>query len=399
MKTPSYILLIFFICACQASADRHDGSPNFLLPATKTYSKSLSNADSIKYANAAQDYYNMHLGNRRFNGGMVVAKNGVIVFEKYEGFKDLRSKDTLTAQTPFHIASTSKTITGMAILRLVQQGKIKLDDSLTHFFPQVAYKGITIEMLLSHRSGLPNYLYYFESNGWDRNKMLTNNDVLQSLFTTKAGATSRPGTRFQYCNTNFVLLALVIEKASGMSYAQFLQKEFFDPLQMNNTYVYSLTNAATATPSFNANGSLWKLDQFDLTYGDKNIYSTPRDLLKWDRALSNGEVINEALLDSAYMPRSNEKRSIHNYGLAWRMLLLPNGKKVIYHNGRWHGFNAMFARLIEDDATIIILGNRYNSNIYEARKMYDIFGNYYGNGSDDEEDDDAATTAKSVVLK
>lgn len=395
MKTPLYIIIAFFIYSCQVSADKSQAKLT-LAPVPATTYSTLSKADSLKYSTAAEAYFEKHLARTGFNGGIVVAKNGTIVFEKYQGFKDLRGKDSLTNQTPFHIASTSKTITGMAILKLVEQGKLKLTDSLTSIFPEIAYKGITVEMLMSHRSGLPNYLYYFETNGWDKNKMVTNTDVLQSLYTKDAGATARPGTRFQYCNTNFVILALVIEKVSGKPYAQFLQEQFFTPLNMSDTYVYNVSNAATATPSFNWNGRKWELDKFDLTYGDKNIYSTPRDLLKWDQALYNDLVVNRALLDVAYTPRSNEKRSTHNYGLAWRMLLLPTGKKVIYHNGRWHGFNAMFARLIDNDATIIILGNRYNHNIYEARKMYDIFGDYYGNGVD-EEDDDNNASFKSVA--
>lgn len=370
---------MFSLAACQASADKRSNQVDSLPIAQVAYLP-----DRDVYHEAVKEYVDKHLLNTNFSGGILVAKNGVIVYEHYAGFKDLRSKDSMTAETPIHIASTTKTITAMAVLKLVEQGKLNLDDTLNKFFPQLAYDGITVQMLLSHRTGLPNYLYYFEKNKWDKKKMVTNQDVLESLYKKQPGGGARPGRNFNYNNTNYVLLATLIEKVSGFSYADFLKKEIFDPLNMKHTYVYDMQHASEATPSFNWDGRFWSLDEFDLTYGDKNIYSTPRDLLKWDQALNAGRVLNTALLDSAYTPLSNERPSVHNYGMGWRLLNLKNGKKVIYHHGRWHGFNSMFARLPEENATIVILGNRYNRRIYEARDMYDIFGNYSGKGKDHE---------------
>ena len=227
-------------------------------------------------------------------------------------------------------------------------------------------------MLLSHRSTIPNYLNYLKG----KDTCYTNNDVLNSLYNIQPKLEGRPGTRFSYSNTNYVLLAMIIEKVSGESFASYMKKHFFDPLQMTDTRVYS-TLDHTAPPSFSWDGSYWQPDPFDCTYGDKNIYSTPRDLLKWDQALYSEQLFSKQTLDSAFSPLSNERPSIHNYGLGWRMLNLKNGKKVIYHNGRWHGSNAVFVRLPEERATIIIIGNKYNSNIYtSARKAYDLFGDY-----------------------
>ncbi|HRO71607.1 MAG TPA: serine hydrolase, partial [Chitinophagaceae bacterium] len=141
-------------------------------------------------------------------------------------------------------------------------------------------------------------------------------------------------------------------------------------------------------------------DMMEGTAGDKNIYSTPRDLLKWDQALYTSQFLNQVMIDSAFQPNSNERPSLHNYGLGWRMLNFPNGKKVIYHFGRWHGFNAAFARLIDEKVTIVILGNRYNSNIYRvARKAYDIFGNYDQNGGNDEEENDNERVNNMLAVK
>jgi CubicO group peptidase (beta-lactamase class C family) len=150
---------------------------------------------------------------------------------------------------------------------------------------------------------------------------------------------------------------------------------------MDNTYVVTLSDTLQRNMSFNASGGVWAMDYTDGPYGDKNIYSTPRDLLKWDQSLYDNTILSQKILDSAFTPYSNERPSMHNYGLGFRLLNLKNGKKVIYHNGHWHGFNSAFARLPDEKATIIILGNKYNSSIYTtARKLYNIFGNYDQNG-------------------
>ena len=147
-----------------------------------------------------------------------------------------------------------------------------------------------------------------------------------------------------------------------------------------------MNDARDVLMSYQPNNALWTLDFSDGPYGDKNIYSTPRDLLKWDQSFYTHRILSEKMLDSAYTPYSNERPGIHNYGLGWRMLNLPNGKNVYYHNGHWHGFNSAFARLVDDHATIIIIGNKYNQSIYTtAKNLYNIFGNYDGRADDGEE--------------
>ena len=344
---------------------------------------SLDSAEIKKYNDAISDFLNRSLLRfGRFNGSILIAKKGEVVYEKYVGYKDLRTKEPITSATSLQIASTSKTFTGMAILKLIQEGKLNLDDRLDQIFPGFPYQGISVKMLLNHRSGLPNYLYYLEKGKWDKKVFLTNNDVLNTLMTLQPPRAANPDRRFLYSNTNYVLLASIIEKVSGQSFPAYMRTQFFEPLGMQNTYVYTITDTSRYTPSFNPGNGVWQMDYTDGPYGDKNIYSTPRDLLKWDQALYSNSVINPALLDSAFTPYSNERPSVHNYGLGWRLLMLKSGKKVIYHNGRWHGFNSAFARLPDERATIIILGNKYNSSIYStARKIYNFFGPYDETGS------------------
>jgi CubicO group peptidase (beta-lactamase class C family) len=261
----------------------------------------------------------------------------------------------------------------MAILKLVQMGKLSLDDDVKKYFPAFPYDGVTVRLLLSHRSGLPNYIYFMEKLGWDPKKYCSNEDMLSYMIKYRPNPNSTPNTHFEYCNTNFALLGLIMEKASGMNYADFLQKEFFTPLHMKDTYVFDLKDSATAMPSYDWRGRQEGLTYLDTGFGDKNIYSTPEDLLKWDQAMYTNEIFSKKTLEEAYTPYSNEKPGMRNYGYGWRMNVYRDGRKIIYHNGWWHGNNAVFIRMVQDSATIIVLGNKYNQAIYKSKKMSEIF--------------------------
>jgi CubicO group peptidase (beta-lactamase class C family) len=334
--------------------------------------------DLDRYRNAVERFYDSALDHPSFNGAFLVAKNGHIIYEKYKGFGDFSKKDSLSEHHAFHIASVSKTFTGMAVMKLYEERRLSLDDTLGKFFPSFPYAGVTVKMLLNHRSGLPNYAYYLEKNKWDKKRKVTNQDVLNTLYTFHPNLDFTPGRRFAYCNTNYALLALVIEKVSGIPYPEYMNITFFGPLSMQDTYVYTQADSARAMPSYEYNGRKWGIDYLDLVYGDKNIYSTPRDLLKWDQALYSQNLFRQSTLDTAFTPYSFEKPGIKNYGLGWRMFVYPTGRKIIYHNGWWHGNNSVLTRLIQDSATIIVLGNKRNNRIYRVKPLFELFSHYNG---------------------
>lgn len=362
-----YIAATLLLSGCGASsAKKKNKEDQDIITAAVN---SLSKAEADRCRRIAEDFYDSSLKRTGFNGAMLVAKKGQVVFEQYNGFARLKGKDSITANTPFHIASTTKTFTAMAVLKLAEEGKLNINDSLQKFFPGFPYEGMTVKILLNQRSGLPNYAYYLEKINWDDNVKVTNEDVLQTLIQHKPDLQNAVNRRFNYSNTNFVLLALIIERVSGKSYADYLQEVFFTPLQMTNTKVFNRNDSATATPSYMWNGVQEAFTYLDVTYGDKNIYSTVRDLLKWDQALYSNKLFKQSTLDSAFQPYSFEKPGIHNYGFGWRMYTLANNNKIIYHNGWWHGNNSTFYRVLPDSLTIIILGNKFNRNIYRVKPL------------------------------
>ncbi len=358
--------------------------------AISTPTSSMTPEEFRRYADASKEFAEKLFGNGRLNGSLLVAKNGEIIYEQYSGFRNPRAhKDSITPNTPFHLASVSKTITAMAVLKLAEDGLIALEDSLPAYFPNFPSRGVTIKTLLNHRSGLPNYVHYMDRLGWDKKRTITNQDVLDFIIARhKDIDIGTPDRRFSYSNTNYALLALLIEKVTGQTYAQYLQSNFFQPLGMKDSYVYTLADSARSLPSYFNNGRQYAFDFLDLVYGDKNIYSTVRDLLKFDQALNTATFFSKKMIDSAYTPYSFEKPGTHNYGLGWRMLLLKNGKKVVYHNGWWHGNRTAFYRLVDENVAIIAFCNNDSKLIYRTKDLADVFGNYF---RDDSEKNDAIT--------
>lgn len=393
LKTTN-ILSIAAIIIIASSCGRDSQSKNTNEDSVSYYANppgNISQEDLNRYYSGVSGFYDSMLLRRGFNGAILVAKNGRIIFEKYHGYFDLQKKDTLNEHSAFHLASVTKTFTAMAVLKLAEHGKLNIDDDLKVFFPNFPYDGVTVRMLLNHRSGLPNYLYFMELLGWDKKVICSNSDILDYMVKYKPDLARKPGTSFSYCNTNYILLALLIEKASGKTYAEYLQQIFFTPLKMNDTYVFSLADTQRAMPSYNWKGQLEPFTFLDKCYGDKNIYSTPRDLFKWDQALYNNKLFTQETLEAAFRPYSNEKPGIRNYGFGWRMNIYPNGKKIIFHGGWWHGNNTMLMRLTQDSATIIILGNKYNRNVYQAKNIANIFSPYF----ETDEDDGSETTKEN----
>lgn len=354
----------------------------------------ISEQEKSRYHNEVENFWNSRLQRSGFNGALLVAKKGNIVFEKYSGYENIHKKDTLiNDHSAFHLASMSKTFTAMATLKLMEQKRLNLNDDVKKYLPGFPYQGVTVKMLLTHRSALPNYVYFMQTLGWDTHKYITNQDILDYMIKFLPPLVGRTGTHFKYCNTNYALLAMVIEKASGTSYAKYLSKNFFKPLQMNDTYVFALADTLSAMPSYDYRGRNERFNFLDGGYGDKNIYSSARDILKWDQALYSGEIFSQQTLDSAFTPYSNEKPGIKNYGLGWRMNIYPNGKKIIFHTGWWHGNNTILIRLIQDSATIIALGNKYNRGVYDSKKLANIFEPYFK--TDEKEINDASANSEA----
>jgi len=332
-------------------------------------------------------FYNKNWPNNTMNGSFLVAKNGQILFEKYNGFANKNEGTEITPDTPVQIASVSKVLTATAVLKLVNAGKIDLDQKVNTILKTFPYEECTIRMLLDHRTGMRNYAYFTDRDKsiWDRHNQLTNKDILDILATKDIGLESRTGTRFSYCNTNYAMLALIIEKITGLTYKEAMSQMIFKPLGMTHTYVFDDDkDRKKIVPSYKGNGVEIGFDYLDNVYGDKNIFSTARDLLKFDRARQSPDFLKPELLKQVYTGYSNERKGTKNYGLGIRMINWETGQNFYFHNGWWHGNTSSYITLMKEGVTIIALSNKMTRNTYAVRKLAPIFGDYPFNFKDEE---------------
>ena len=326
------------------------------------------------------NYYQKVWEQGDLSGGILVAKGDKIIFEKYRGFGREGKQMPIDANTPLHVASVSKTMTAMAVLKLVEAGKLKMEDDLTKFFPKFPYKDITVFSLLSQRSGLPKYEHFDQgikpAPEELKKEFLTNQDVLDMLIKYKPELARLSNTGFMYCNTNFALLALIVEKVTATPFPEAMQEIVFKPLKMNHTFIFQKKDIPIASQSFYSGYRLYPLANLDLIYGDKNVYTTPRDLLNFSIALYSKDFLKPELANKIFEPYSNEKKGINNYGLGFRMKEFDNGEKLTYHNGWWHGTNSVFAHLLKSKVTIVAIGNKYSQRVYSALSLSGLFENF-----------------------
>ncbi|UFH45204.1 beta-lactamase family protein [Flavobacterium galactosidilyticum] len=379
-------LLFLVLSSCNKEKKKVELSDGELPKSTMPKMKPLQKAETkltAEYSNTKKHeieaFYNKNWPNNSANGSILVAQNGQIIFERYEGYANFREKTLITKSTPLHLASVSKVITATAILKLINAKKIDLDQKVNTILREFPYPDVTIKTLLNHRSGIRNYAYFTDRDKtvWDRHNILTNQDILTIMATKNIGLEFKTDTRFSYCNTNYAMLALIIEKITKQSFEDAMKNIIFEPLGMKNTYVFNYNrDKDTAVTSYKGNKVEIGTDYLDAVYGDKNIYSTPRDLLKFDRARNAANFLTPELNAMVYKPYSNERKGTKNYGLGIRMVNWETGQNFYFHNGWWHGNTSSYITLPKEGVTIIALSNKFTRKTYDVRKLSVLFGDY-----------------------
>jgi CubicO group peptidase (beta-lactamase class C family) len=322
---------------------------------------------------------------------VLVKKDGKILFVQGYGVRQLGSSAKIDPETNFRLASFTKQFTAIAIMLLVRHGKLHYDDHLNRFFPDFPPYGkdITVRQLLNHTSGLPDYAEIMEktensgaSNKWNPEHQIQDEEVLALLKAQPVGK-FEPGTRWEYSNSGYVVLGLIVAKVSGMPYRDFLQRRIFAPLKMNHTVVYQKGINTVSDRAFGhskENDKLVETDQSptSATLGDGGIYSDVTDLAKWDEGLQKHTLLSESEMQPALTPvkladgsephwprdpqadNSTEPPAVM-YGFGW--FLDPyEGHARNYHDGGTMGFRTTIQRFINDHFTVIILCNRTDLN-------------------------------------
>ncbi|PYU07424.1 MAG: serine hydrolase [Acidobacteria bacterium] len=292
----------------------------------------------------------------------LVKKDGKIIFEQGYGVRDLRTKSKIDARTNFRLASFTKQFTAIAVMLLVHDGKLRYEESVTNMFPEFpAYgKTITVRNLLNHTSGLPDYedlmdqVEKIKGPIWSPEKQIHDAEVLQLLEKESRGKFA-PGTKWEYSNSGYVVLGLIVAKVSGNPFGEFLHDRIFAPLKMNHTLVFEKGKNEVANRAY---GHAKKENVFvetdqsstSATQGDGGIYSNLEDLAKWDDALRNHTLLSENVPESL-------RGHASAYGFGW-FLNFEDPHPLMWHYGDTMGFKTAIFRYLADNVTVILLCNR-----------------------------------------
>lgn len=310
-----------------------------------------------------------------FNGNVLIAKKGKILYKNSFGWADYLHRDSLKLTSTFELASVSKPLTATGIMLLVEQGKLTLEQTVNDFFPDFPYPDVTIKQLLTHYSGLPNYIYFTDDKWPDKRKGMSNTDVIDLLVKFKPARFNAPGNRFLYNNTNYMMLAAIIEKITGQTFTVYMQENVFQPAGMKNTSVLSKAEYEEIPTDVVGHDKVWRrsvVQNFhDGPVGDKGIYSTIEDLFLFDRALHDGRILSKSLQDSSYVGYAKPINTVFNYGYGWR-LYEKDEHVVAYHTGWWHGFKTLYIRDLKNDITIVLLTNLANNSLQHLDGLYEI---------------------------
>lgn len=314
--------------------------------------------DLINGVDSIVDRYRQHY---HFSGQVLVNYKGYRVFQENVGYSNPKKRTSIDSNKAYQLASVSKQFTAMATMMLAESNELSYDDRVVKYFPSFPYRDITLRHLLNHTSGLPNYMWLIEKKYSDTSQAY-NDDVIDLLAEYELYLNFKPGTRFSYSNTGYVILASIVEKASGKRFDIFLKDRIFEPLNMNNSFVFSKALNKlypSKVEGYRGNGHYYRpvpYNEHDGIVGDKGVYSTAEDLYKWDQALYNNKLIPKHEKEEAFQRATLKNGNQVDYGYGFR-LEEQNGKKVVYHNGLWNGFRTSVKRHVEDTFTVIALNN------------------------------------------
>lgn len=312
------------------------------------------------------------MNSRGFNtGNILVYENGEIIFQNSDGLRKINPIDSLTLDSQFRIASISKQFTGIAIMKLKQAEKLDYDQKVNTILTDFPYNDITIRHLLNHTSGLGDdeelIDEHFIPQDSTKNIIIGNKEILEVLYKVKPELDFQSGEDWQYSNIGYTVLASIVEKVSKKHFRDFLKEQIFDPLEMNNTSLYKYQieeDPKMPNRVFGYNKALNQKDLISEDYqlindvrGSGGIYSTLRDLYKWNMALANYEVLPKSYMDEAWSWGTLNNGEKVRYGFGWKFPEDKTKDKVVYHAGDWAGFGTFLYNDIGTKSGYVVLTN------------------------------------------
>lgn len=326
----------------------------------------------------------------QFSGSVLIAEKGKIIYKCGKGYSNEVTKEKNNPNTIFELASCSKQFIGIGIALLHRDGKIKYTDDITKYIPELSnFKGVKIYDLLRHTSGIPEFLGQFRED-WENKKIASNLDVINYYAKRKDTLEFKPKATHQYCNTNYVFLATIIERISNQKLQYFLFKKIFKPLKMERTFIYNRRENPKKLMNY-AYGYTWIKNSFekgtedDPTIGDSTVYyldgiignakvnSTAEDLYKWINALKNNTLLSQKEFDEVMEITKTTDNQDVTYGFGFEVR--KNKNSISYgHTGSWDGYITFIHYNSANDRTIIVLNN-FRNGVYPFETINQIIDN------------------------
>ena len=295
---------------------------------------------------------------------ILVLDHGRVVHARGYGLADVETGRPIDDATPFQLASVSKQMTAMAIMILAEQGVLAYDDPVARFLPEVAAhparRALTIRHLLHNTSGIPDYLFHAELPEGREEGQMGNSDVVAWVAAHRPHDFP-PGTRYAYSNTNYVLLAAIVARASRRSFGDFMQERVFRPLGMPTAVAFDHPGLVIPDRARGYDRGMlggFARDGVDSAIvGDGCIYASLRDFVGWETALSSSRLVSLRTLDQAFTPGRLSDGTSTGYGYGWE-IETTEGHRVVSHDGAWEGCRTAIVRLPDERITVVVLANR-----------------------------------------
>ena len=303
-------------------------------------------------------------------GNILVYEKGEIVFQSSNGLRTIDPIDSLTLNSQFRLASVSKQFTSVAVMKLKQEGKLDYNQKVSSILNDFPHDNITIKHLLQHTSGIADYIKIISQNYVPQNStkrdILGNNEILDIFYNSNPKLKFQPGEKYEYSNTGYLVLASIVEEVSKQHFREFLKENIFDPLNMNNTLLYSYKEGYDSDIpnrvfgySLNEEKDGYELNDYHIVNdvrGDGGIYSTINDLFKWNMALLDYKVVPKKLLDEAWRVGTLNNGEDFGYGYGW-VIGERTKPKSVFHSGGWVGFVTYLYNEIDTKSGYVILTN------------------------------------------
>ena len=314
------------------------------------------------FTTKVDEYVRAEMQSQQIPGvALAVVKDGNVVLARGYGFANVEHEVPVKPETIFQSGSTGKQFTATAVMMLVEEGKLSLEDKITKYFTDApgAWRDITVRHMLTHTSGMTDYPPDF-----DMRRDYTEDELFQRIKTIPLDF--QPGEKWSYSNIAYVMLGILIHKVSGKFYGDFLQERVFKPLGMSTARIISeadiIPNRAAGYRLVNGQlkNQSWVSPSLNTT-ADGALYLTVYDMAKWDAALYTDKLLKRTTLEQMWTPVKLNNGKTHPYGFGWSLGQV-RGHRIIEHSGSWQGFKAQITRYVNDKLTVIVFANQSRAN-------------------------------------